>query len=316
MTFARRQIVAGLGTLIALPALAAPRGIVAQIAALKPGEYLWAPQVAPAGPVMVIVSLKRQIAFVYRNGVLIGATTVSTGKAGHETPTGVFTILQKHIDHKSNLYNAAPMPYMQRLTWDGIAMHAGNLPGYPASHGCVRMPLAFSKLLYEVTSLGLTVIITPDAAVPRVAPTPTMLKPGGAPAPVDAEQPVWDLTNVPAGPVSIVISAADRQMIVLRSGVTIGISPIRIAGTVEEPMAYSLKNRDADGFHWLRIGVPGDDGETGGELSTAERARLTIPEAFRARVAAIIEPGTTVVVTPDSLTAGDTGAKLTVLTTG
>lgn len=315
MILARRTLLAGLGTCVALPAFAAARSIVEQIAALKPGQYLWAPQVAPAGPVMVIVSLKRQIAFVYRNGVLIGATTVSTGKAGHETPTGVFTILQKHIDHKSNLYNAAPMPYMQRLTWDGIAMHAGNLPGYPASHGCVRMPLAFSKLLYGVTALGLTVIITPEAAVPRVAPTPTMLKPGSNPAPLDAEQPVWDLTNVPAGPVSIVISAADHQMIVLRSGVTIGISPIAIAGEVTEPMAYSLKGRDAAGFHWLRIGVPGDDAASG-ELSAEERARLTIPEAFRARVAAIIEPGTTVVVTPDTLTAGDTGTKLTVLTTG
>jgi lipoprotein-anchoring transpeptidase ErfK/SrfK len=101
--------------------------------------------VAPSGPVLAIISLPVQRCSVYRNGVLIGVSTVSTGKAGHRTPTGVFTVLQKHIDHRSNLYNSAPMPYMQRLTWTGIAMHAGNLPGFPASHGCVRMPLTFAK---------------------------------------------------------------------------------------------------------------------------------------------------------------------------
>jgi lipoprotein-anchoring transpeptidase ErfK/SrfK len=94
----------------------------------------------------VIITLPRQLAFVYRNGVLIGVSTVSSGTKGHATPTGVFTVLQKKVEHYSNLYNAAPMPYMQRLTWDGIAMHAGNLPGYPASHGCVRLPKAFAKL--------------------------------------------------------------------------------------------------------------------------------------------------------------------------
>src|SRR3546814_12301464 len=82
------------------------------------------------------------------NGVLIGISTISSGTAGHETPTGIFTILQKKVDHKSNLYDDAPMPYMQRLTWSGIAMHAGNLPGYPASHGCIRLPLDFAERLY------------------------------------------------------------------------------------------------------------------------------------------------------------------------
>ena len=98
---------------------------------LKPGEYAWHPELSPQGPVVLIVSLPEQLAYVYRNGVIIGASTVSTGKKGHETPTGVFTILQKHEDHYSNLYNNAPMPYMQRLTWTGVALHAGRLPGVP-----------------------------------------------------------------------------------------------------------------------------------------------------------------------------------------
>src|SRR3546814_1652015 len=101
------------------------------------------------------------------NGVLIGISTISSGTAGHETPTGIFTILQKKVDHKSNLYDDAPMPYMQRLTWSGIAMHAGNLPGYPASHGYIRLPLAFAEHLYGVTQLGLTVIITQSADIPE-----------------------------------------------------------------------------------------------------------------------------------------------------
>ncbi|MFD2498459.1 L,D-transpeptidase family protein [Rhizorhabdus histidinilytica] len=139
---------------------------------MKPGDFLWAPQVAPEGPVVIVVSIAQQRAYAYRNGVPIGISTVSTGKKGHETPTGVFTLLQKNVDHKSNLYNNAPMPYMQRLTWDGIALHAGNLPGYPASHGCVRLPMGFAKLLYGVTKLGLTVIVTaaPMCRASRRAP--------------------------------------------------------------------------------------------------------------------------------------------------
>lgn len=108
----------------------------------------------PKSPVMVIIKLKMQLAFVYRNGVRIGVTTVSSGKPGKKTPTGIFTILQKNKDHKSNLYNSAPMPYMQRLTWDGIALHAGNLPGYPASHGCIRLPAPMAKALYGLTKIG------------------------------------------------------------------------------------------------------------------------------------------------------------------
>ncbi len=97
--------------------------------ALKPGEFVWHPGIAPAGPIVVIVSLDDQLAFVYRNGVEIGYSTVSSGKSGHDTPTGVFTILQKDRDHHSSKYNNASMPYTQRLTWDGVALHAGGLPG-------------------------------------------------------------------------------------------------------------------------------------------------------------------------------------------
>lgn len=128
-------------------------------AALDPGEFVWQPERALAGKVEMVVSIPLQRAFVYRGGTLIGVTTVSTGRPGHTTPTGTFNILQKRREHYSNLYNNAPMPFMQRLTWGGIALHAGQIPGRPASHGCVRLPLEFSRLLFGVTELGGTVHI-------------------------------------------------------------------------------------------------------------------------------------------------------------
>jgi len=139
------------------------REIEEKAAALKAGKFLWQPERAPEGQAEIVVSLAEQKAYVYRAGKLIGVTTVSTGKRGHRTPTGSFTILQKRRKHFSNLYNNAPMPNMQRLTWTGIALHAGALPGYPASHGCVRLPMEFSKLLFAVTELGGRVHIVADA---------------------------------------------------------------------------------------------------------------------------------------------------------
>jgi lipoprotein-anchoring transpeptidase ErfK/SrfK len=93
----------------------------------------------------VLISVPEQVMHVYRNGILIGRSTVSTGSTGHATPGGVFSILEKKQEHYSKTYDNAPMPNMQRLTWTGIAMHSGNLPGYPASHGCIRLPFDFSR---------------------------------------------------------------------------------------------------------------------------------------------------------------------------
>jgi hypothetical protein len=139
-------------------------------AGLAPGAYDWHPELAPSGPVLIVVSIDDQLAYVYRSGTLIGTTTVSTGRPGHETPTGVFSILERQKIHHSNLYESpnggdAPMPYMLRLTWDGVALHAGRVPGHPASHGCVRLPPEFAKKLFDATYRGTTVVVT-DAASP------------------------------------------------------------------------------------------------------------------------------------------------------
>src|SRR3954468_11199342 len=114
---------------------------------------------APAGPVHVVVSLAEQKAFVFKAGRLIATSPVSTGKRGHETPTGIFPIMEKQVHHRSNRYSNAPMPYMQRLTGYGVALHAGHLPGYPASHGCIRLPWGFAKRLFGMTGYGTIVTV-------------------------------------------------------------------------------------------------------------------------------------------------------------
>lgn len=108
----------------------------------------------------ILVSIPLQKAYVFQDGELLATSPVSTGKRGHETPAGTFRILQKKVHHRSNRYANAPMPYMQRLTSYGIALHAGSLPGYPASHGCIRLPRHFAKKLYGLTDMGTRVTIT------------------------------------------------------------------------------------------------------------------------------------------------------------
>ena len=139
--------------------------VVLKAATLQPGQYVWEPRSASTGPLFVVISLTSQRAMVYRDGVLIAASTISTGSEDRETPTGVFPILEKQLVHRSSTYDNAPMPYMQRLTSKGVALHAGNLPGYAASHGCIRLPPGFAKLLYGATNIGTPVMITDSAQI-------------------------------------------------------------------------------------------------------------------------------------------------------
>lgn len=115
--------------------------------------------------VLIVVSLPAQRAFVFKKGEPWNSADVSTGKPGNDTPEGTFPILQKKVHHRSTLYDDAPMPYMQRLTWDGVALHAGRVPGYPASHGCIRLPKSFAKELYAITNFSSTVVVVTDQRV-------------------------------------------------------------------------------------------------------------------------------------------------------
>lgn len=126
---------------------------------LEPGAYVWATSVPDSGDTQVVVDLMSQMAYVFRGEQLIGASTISSGKSGKQTPLGYWPVLQKKKFHRSRKYNNAPMPFMQRLDEYGIALHGGLNPGYPASNGCVRLPMKFAELLYGVTSVGTQVVI-------------------------------------------------------------------------------------------------------------------------------------------------------------
>jgi hypothetical protein len=189
---------------------------------------------------------------------------------------------------------------MQRLTWGGVALHAGSLPGRPASHGCIRLPHEFARLLYGVTRVGMTVVVTERAAVPRIAPAEALLA-GAAGPPTATSQPTWQPERSPSGPVSIVVSAADRRAVVLRNGIVIGTSPATIEGALSRTLAFMLTGSGDGARSWLRIALPGQAGDDRGE---SLRGRIAVPETFRAAVEAIIAPGTTVVVTNDPLREG------------
>ncbi|WFU44774.1 L,D-transpeptidase family protein [Bradyrhizobium sp. CB82] len=145
----------------------------------------------PQGPLVIAISIDRQRVTVYDSNGVFAESPVSTGMKGHPTPMGVFSVIQKHKFHQSNIYSGAPMPYMQRITWSGVAMHAGVLPGYPASHGCIRMPMAFAVKMWNWTRMGARVIVTPGQTTPHSFSHPLLASLRVPPQPTASlEQPV------------------------------------------------------------------------------------------------------------------------------
>lgn len=292
-------------------------GLVAEPEAeLKDGQFTWHPERAPRGPIVVVVSLPQQMAYVYRNGVRIARTTVSSGKPGHSTPTGVFHILEKDKDHRSSKYNNAPMPFTQRLTWDGICLHAGGLPGYPSSHGCVHLPYEFSRLLFAETGKGTTVIVTgrsrdPIHVMPDTVPIRAEKDDGFF---RDGEMDFqWANDGPTEGPVSIVLSTRDERMYVYRNGVPVGESDVglagaarRVAGTHAFMMmdAFSDKpNPFAPGKPmpvWMHVGVEGRQAALEDAAHFADHLR--VPHEFAEDVYRILGPGTTLVITDEAVT--------------
>lgn len=126
---------------------------------LKPGQYLWATAIPEEGDTNIVVDLLTQMAFVYRADQLIGVTTISSGKKGKETPLGFWAVNRKQKIYRSRKYQNAPMPFAQIIDDHGIALHGGALPGHPASHGCVRLPMKFAEKLFGLTKVGTKVII-------------------------------------------------------------------------------------------------------------------------------------------------------------
>jgi lipoprotein-anchoring transpeptidase ErfK/SrfK len=147
----------------------------------------------PQGPLIIAISIDKQKVRIYDSNGLFAESPVSTGMKGHSTPMGVFSVIQKHKFHHSNIYSGAPMPYMQRITWSGVAMHAGVLPGYPASHGCIRMPMAFAVKMWNWTRMGARVVVTPGEMTPASFSHPLLVAKKVAPQPVVADEPKNDL---------------------------------------------------------------------------------------------------------------------------
>lgn len=302
---------------------------------LKPGEFIWMPDAVPAGPLVMVVSLGEQRAYVYRNGVRIGVSTVSSGKVGKETPTGVFTILQKKKEHRSTLYNDAPMPFMQRLTWDGIALHAGNLPGYPASHGCVRLPYEFARRLYEVTTFGMTVVVAAQAGADAQLAHPDLFSAGAAES-LDASpgEPwsaalgryQWAPGKSIQGPLTVLVSTADRRVLVIRNGVEIGRAKINVAPGVAAigTQAYvllagssalpSVVVQGRPGRVWQAIPMPGYATRSGTTLDSEAVRRISVSPEFATLVYDQLVPGSTLVLTDAAVMPKTTGAALTVIT--
>ncbi|HEX6011905.1 MAG TPA: L,D-transpeptidase family protein, partial [Geminicoccaceae bacterium] len=251
----RRTVLAASAALFARPALVAAQApILPPDGSLRPGRFAWQPELSPRGPVMVLVSLAEQLARVYRNGLEIGVSTASTGRPGHATPTGVFTILQKARVHHSSTYDEASMPYTERLTWDGVALHAGGVPGYPSSHGCVHLPLEFARLLFGVTEVGTTVLIADAHAGPLdvvhaglVLPTTEL--------PAGAGRYEWRPERSPSGPLSLLLSVADRKLYAYRNGDEIGSAAASFARPEEPILPAVFVRLDRKPPTWSQVGL-------------------------------------------------------------
>ncbi len=159
----------------------------------------------PQGPLIISISIEKQRLRIYDARGFFAETPISTGMKGHPTPMGVFSIIQKHKFHHSNIYSGAPMPYMQRITWSGVAMHAGVLPGYPASHGCIRMPMAFAIKMWNWTKMGARVVVTPGELTPSSFSHPLLVAQKVVPI---ADQPE---TDTPPAPKSDKASSAEPE---------------------------------------------------------------------------------------------------------
>ncbi len=289
---------------------------------LKPGEYWWNPKVSPSGPLIVLVSVPEQVMHVYRNGILIGRSSVSTGSKGHSTPGGVFTILEKKQEHYSKKYDNAPMPNMQRLTWTGIAMHSGNLPGYPASHGCIRLPYDFSKLLYTATAKGGTVVVGDGKTpVPHLASSPGLML---APKDFSPEmlRPLarndydWHPERSASGPMTIVVSGADRALYVYRNGNPIGRAAVEVAGRgALGNHVFTLLDGTTGKLSWLvpgRIARRWMNVASEGRAASAEQiaSRLRFNPDLAEKLYDTVSPGTTVVITDQPVVRNSRGSAI------
>lgn len=234
--------VAGIYLLVTSNAPQAPRVALAlpKPKAPPPPAMITPPPVATVlqAGTLIVISKKSQHMFVFSDGTLWASTPISTGKRRHETPSGMFPILQKRKYHRSNIYSGAPMPYMQRLTWEGIALHGGRVPGYAASHGCIRMPHAFAQSLFTLTNASKTTVVIGDAPLESEVHAQQFA--------LTAQLPVFAALAPPADPskVEVAVAAAAQPRTALASAVLPslqrGLVPPRAA--MQPPVVAGLSN--------------------------------------------------------------------------
>lgn len=288
-------------TLLLLLALSALLAATTGVVAGTGPAFFWHPEIAPRGPVVIVVSLEQQRLYAYRNGVAIGISPVSSGKPGYATPAGIYTILQKARTHYSNLYDDAPMPFMQRLTWDGVALHAGVVRTRPSSHGCIRLPEAFAERLFGITRAGDVVVVSNAEAAPASVRFPAEVAPidlsGQPSAGVVADAPAWLQPRAQGGPLSVVVSLRDRVTYVMQAGELIGRAPLALA----HPPAFSgsvlyVMQAGSDGMAhtWSGLRIRGR-GEVPAPAQLAHQ--LALPPEFGHALQAMLATGTTVLVT-------------------
>jgi hypothetical protein len=274
---------------------------------LKPGQFTWHPERSPDGPVAIIVSIPDQLVHVYRNGIRIGVSTCSTGRPGHPTPTGVFTILQKQTEHRSNIYDSAPMPDMERLTWTGIALHVGGLPGYPSSHGCVHLSRAFSDKLYAITHVGTAVIIADTASAPAEIVHPGLMLSDAAEKEIDGALAAISKRGLPeagagspgSGPLSILVSSADKRFVILVGGDTVAEGAVTIKDPGQPLGSHVLLFSQVkdNGLAWHAVSHDSGTGSLPQPEATSVLARIRVDPDGQKVIGDHLHPGALLITT-------------------
>ncbi|WP_426615605.1 L,D-transpeptidase [Bradyrhizobium sp. McL0616] len=274
------------------------------------------PEDPPKGPLQIIISIADQRVSVFDNGALIARSSVSTGTQGHPTPLGVFSVITKQRWHRSNIYSAAPMPYMQRITWSGIALHAGVVPGHPASHGCIRLKNDFAIRLWHLTKRGTRVIIAHDDVQPveitnshlfqpkavsaspefpaaTVAGKSTLVSKAETPEATSLQVP----SSAPAGgaskkivPISIFVSRKLSKLFVRQGFTPLFDVPVKI-GNPEEPLgthvftAMEFQN-EGTAIRWTVVSIPDEfpriEGAKKEREAPVKQTALSVPSSDQA----------------------------------
>jgi len=259
---------------------AQPKKPKARRNAAKKNEMLEKESSKPQGPVIISISIDQQRLRLYDANGLFAETPVSTGMRGHPTPMGVFSVIQKDRLHHSNIYSGAPMPYMQRITWSGIAIHAGVLPGYPASHGCIRMPMAFAMKMWNWTRMGARVIVAPGEVTPASFAHPLLAAVKVAPQPMAADEPKSD---APSAAKTDKGAEAD-----VKTRPAIAEAPVELRSTIGHANSATEPTRTADASNTLPASnAPVTMSDASGSAMAAAETAVAQPEPAAAKPADI-----------------------------